>query len=70
MSDTDDNDGVIDPGRAQRHAVRATIAQMQQQLQAAKRSFREPPEEPTIITYLHLQHSLMVILLTLILKYH
>ena len=48
MSEVDDNDGVIDPGRAQRQAVRATIAQMQQQLQAAGLGFRDPPDEPTI----------------------
>ena len=49
---TDDNsshdDGVIDPGRAQRHAVRARIAQMQQQLESAGLDFRAPPDEPTI----------------------
>ena len=49
---TDDNsshdDGVIDPGRAQRHAVRASIAQMQQQLESAGLDFRAPPDEPTI----------------------
>lgn len=49
---TDDNsshdDGVIDPGRAQRHAVRASIAQMQQQLEFAGLDFRAPPDEPTI----------------------
>ena len=49
---TDDNsshdDGVIDPGRAQRQAVRASIAQMQQQLESAGLDFRAPPDEPTI----------------------
>lgn len=47
MNETDD-EGVIDPGRAQRHAVRASIAQMQHQLQALDLSFRDPPDEPTI----------------------
>lgn len=49
---TDDNsshdDGVIDPGRTQRQAVRASIAQMRQQLESAGLDFRAPPDEPTI----------------------
>lgn len=40
--------GVIDPDRAQRQAVRASIAQMQQQLESAGLDFRAPPDEPTI----------------------
>ena len=35
-----------DPGLAQRQAVRARIAQVQQRLQAAGQAFRAPPPEP------------------------
>ena len=35
-----------DPGRTQREAVRARIAQLQQRLQDAGQAFRAPPPEP------------------------
>lgn len=41
------SDPIIDPGQAQRQAVRAGIARFQQRLQAAGHDFREPPPEPT-----------------------
>ena len=50
MNDDHDDtreDGVIDPGRAQRQAVRKAIADFQARLQAAGHDFREPPPEPT-----------------------
>ena len=41
------DDPIIDPGHAQRQAVRAGIARFQERLRAAGRDFREPPPEPT-----------------------
>lgn len=47
MSDSEATDPIIDPGHAQRQAVRKVIANFQQRLQAAGHDFREPPPEPT-----------------------
>ena len=47
MSEHNAPDTIIDPGHAQRHAVRAGIARLQERLQAAGHDFREPPPEPT-----------------------
>ena len=41
------SDTIIDPGHAQRQAVRDGIARFQERLQAAGHAFREPPPEPT-----------------------
>ena len=46
-ADDRSDDPIIDPGQAQRQAVRAGIARFQQRLQAAGHDFREPPPEPT-----------------------
>ncbi len=47
MRENEAIDPIIDPGQAQRQAVRAGIARFQQSLQAAGHDFREPPPEPT-----------------------
>ena len=48
MSENEATDPIIDPGHAQRAAVRRGIAQFQARLQAAGHAdFREPPPEPT-----------------------
>ena len=50
MNDNHDDtheDGVFDPGRAQRQAVRKAIADFQLRLHTAGHDFREPPPEPT-----------------------
>lgn len=47
MTEQTASDPIIDPGHAQRHAVRATIARFQERLLAAGHEFREPPPEPT-----------------------
>ena len=47
MTENNVTDAIIDPGHAQRQAVREGIARFQERLQAAGHSFREPPPEPT-----------------------
>ncbi|MBM3386209.1 MAG: hypothetical protein FJY36_00865 [Betaproteobacteria bacterium] len=47
MTDRTATDAIIDPGQAQRQAVRQGIARFQQRLHAAGHDFRDPPPEPT-----------------------